>query len=386
MNPEPPDENDRILVATRYLELSDDDPIPLDRGGSFGPIRVAYETYGRPTQSRDNAVLILHAFSGDAHAAGYHSVDDRRPGWWDWMIGPGRAIDTDRYYVICSNVLGGCAGTTGPSSISPDGSRPYGLRFPIITIRDMVTLQAKLLQTLGIARPLAVIGGSMGGMQALQWSIRPLAPPYGAIVIGAAARLTPQGIAFDAVGRNAIMSDPRWRGGDYYGDVPPTRGLAIARMVGHITYLSEEAMRRKFGRRLQERDQLRYDFEDQYQVESYLEHQGNRFVDRFDANSYIYLTKAMDHFDLSGESGSLEATFASGETSFLVVSYSTDWLYPPERSRELVRAMTRAGRRVSYIELDSPYGHDSFLLEDDRQAQAVGAFLNGLYERVRCGA
>ncbi len=360
-----------------------EDPLLLESGRRFGPITVRYETYGSLNADRTNAVLILHAFSGDAHAAGFHQQTDRRPGWWDTMIGPARPFDTNRYYVICSNVLGGCRGTTGPGSLDPATGRPYGLSFPVITIEDMVNVQHRLVRHLGIDRLLAVAGGSMGGMQALQWTISYPDAVAGAIVLASTARLSAQGIAFNAVGRNAIMSDAGWNNGDYYGKEPPARGLAIARMIGHITYLSDASMHTKFGRRLQEREQFGFDFSDQFEVESYLEYQGGTFVDRFDANTYIYLSKAIDYFDLGGKYGSLERAFEKTKSKFLVVSYSSDWLYPSYQGKEIVVALMRRRKDVSYTELDCPYGHDSFLLETERQGALIGSFLHTVLETVR---
>lgn len=372
-----------LLAVPRDFTFATESPMELDGGKRLGPVTVRYETYGRLNENADNAVLVLHAFSGDAHVAGRYGPLDPRPGWWDDMVGPGKAFDTDRYFVICSNVLGGCQGTTGPGSPDPATGRPYALTFPFITIRDMVRVQKRLIDHLGIERLLAVAGGSMGGMQALEWIVTYPESLSSAIVLASTSRLTAQGIAFDAVGRNAIMSDPRWRGGDYYGKDVPARGLAIARMVGHITYLSDESMGMKFGRRLQERQAYGFDLEDQFAVESYLEHQGGKFVDRFDANSYIYLSRAMDYFDLSEGFGSLEAAFSRASGRFLVVAFTSDWLYPPYQSKEIVWAMMRNNLDVSYVEIDCPYGHDSFLLETERQTPLISSFLERTAEGNR---
>ena len=352
-------------------------PFALDSGRSLGPITVRYETYGTLNPDRSNAVLIVHALSGDAHAAGYRTARDKAPGWWDGMVGPGKAFDTERYFVICSNVLGGCMGTTGPSSVDPDTGKPYGLSFPVVTIHDMVGVQNALREHLGIPSLLAVVGGSMGGMQVLDWAVSFPDRVRSALVLASTARATAQAIAFNAVGRNAIMSDPRWRGG-YYGREVPERGLAIARMVGHITYLSDESMRRKFGRRLRQREKYGFDFSDEFEVESYLQYQGIKFVERFDANSYLYITKAMDYFDLSNGYGSLEKALARATAKFLVISFTSDWLYPSYQSKELVYALMRNGQDASYVELDCPFGHDSFLLETVRQTQIIGSFLEGV--------
>lgn len=364
------------IVQPQDFSFGDpDSPLVLASGKSLAPVKVRYETYGSLNSQKSNAILLLHAFSGDAHAAGRHHRDDKYPGWWDAMVGPGKAFDTNKYYVICSNVLGGCQGSTGPSSTNPDTGRPYGLAFPVITIGDMVKVQARLVEHLGISRLLAVAGGSMGGMQALEWAISYPDRVKSALVLACTPRLTAQGIAFNAVGRNAITSDPNWNKGDYYKGAPPARGLAIARMIGHITYLSEESMHRKFGRRLKEKEQYGFDFTDQFQVESYLEYQGDKFVERFDANTYIYLSKAMDYFDLGEKYGSLNAAFRRTVAKFLMVSFSSDWLYPPSQSKEMVFALTREGKDVSYAELTCPYGHDSFLIETERQGRLISSFL-----------
>ncbi len=350
----------------------------LDSGKKLGPITLRYETYGKLNSKKSNAILILHAFSGDAHAAGYHSENDKSPGWWDSMIGPGKAFDTNKYFVICSNVIGGCQGSTGPSSINPETGKPYGLSFPVVTIHDMVKAQYYLIKHLELPFLYSVAGGSMGGMQALEWSVNYPEMVKSAIILASTARLTPQGIAFDAVGRNAIMSDANWQGGNYYGKSIPSRGLSIARMVGHITYLSDQSMTMKFGRRLQERETYGYDFTNEFEVESYLQHQGDKFVERFDANSYLYITKAMDYFDLGERYGGLSNAFKRAQAKFLVVSFSTDWLYPPYQSKEMVFSMMKSGRDVSYIEINSPYGHDSFLLETTRQTKIIKSFLDSI--------
>ncbi len=362
-------------------DLLFEDGVTLDSGRTFAPINVRYETYGTLDREHSNAILIVHAFSGDAHAAGVHP-GDTLPGWWDNMIGPGKAFDTNTYFVICSNVLGGCQGTTGPGSPDPLTGRPYALEFPVVTINDMVKVQKRLIEHLGIDRLLTVAGGSMGGMQALEWAVTYPESVATAIILAATSCLSAQGIAFDAVGRNAIMSDPRWNNGNYYDTEPPARGLAIARMLGHITYLSDESMGMKFGRKLQQRSQFGFDFDDQFAVESYLEHQGGKFVDRFDANSYIYLTKAMDYYDIGKRYGSLQHAFEQGTSKYLVISFTSDWLYPPYQSKEMVFAMIKAGKDASYAELSSPYGHDSFLLETTRQAEIISGFLETAYART----
>jgi len=367
-----------IVRPAEYIFAHPPQGFELESGRSIAPVTVRYETYGSLNRERSNAILILHAFSGDAHAAGYHCEQDKVPGWWEAMIGPGKAFDSERFFIVCSNVLGGCQGTTGPSSIDPHTGQPYGLRYPVVTIGDMVRVQRALIDRLEISSLLAVAGGSMGGMQALEWSVRFPDRVRSAIVLAAAARMSPQAIAFDAVGRNAIMSDPRWQGGDYYGKELPARGLAIARMIGHITYLSDQAMTEKFGRRLQEREEFGFDFSNEFEVESYLAHQGLKFVERFDANSYLYITKAMDYFDLGARNGGLRTAFKDTKTKFLVVSFSSDWLYPTYQSKEIVFALMHNGKDVSFVEIDCPYGHDSFLLETERQSPLIGSFLESV--------
>ncbi|NDY41853.1 homoserine O-acetyltransferase [Dissulfurirhabdus thermomarina] len=349
-------------------------PFRLECGARLNPVTVAYETYGRLAPGRRNAVLVCHALSGDAHAAGFHrGVPGERPGWWDLMIGPGKPLDTRRYFVICSNFLGGCAGTTGPASIDPATGRPYGPDFPAYTIGDQVELQARLLDRLGIPRLLAVIGGSMGGMQALEWAVRHPARVAGAVALATAPRLSPQAIAFHEVARQAIFRDPGWRGGRYEAADPPRAGLALARMIGHITYLSEEAMVRKFARRGGGTAGT-----GGFEVERYLHHQGRRFVDRFDANTFVHITRAMDRFDLAAGRGSLEAAFRRAACRFLVVSFSSDWLFPAALSEEMVRAMRLAGREVSYCEIRTHQGHDAFLLPGHRMGDLVAGFLDRL--------
>lgn len=359
--------------------------LELESGQRLGPFTLAYETYGQLSPERDNAVLIFHALSGDAHVAGYHSADDRKPGWWDLMIGPGKPIDTNRYYVICVNVIGGCKGSTGPSSINPQTGEPYGLQFPIVTIADMVKAQSYLIDSLKIDQLLAVMGGSMGGMQALEWAVRFPARTASVLAIATTSRQSAQGIAFDEVGRQAIMADPNWLEGTYYGKESPSAGLSIARMIGHITYLSDEQMHNKFGRRLQNRDAFGYDFKTEFQVESYLKYQGDSFVARFDANSYLYITKAIDYYDLAAGRGSLLEALAGVQSEFLVVSFSSDWLYPTYQSKELVRALQANGIPTTFIEIPSHYGHDAFLLPNDKLAGAVSDFLANVQQHIRMG-
>jgi homoserine O-acetyltransferase len=374
------------IVQTKYWRFAEPpDELVLRSGVKLGPIDVAYETYGELSPEGDNAVLICHALSGDAHVAGRHSADDAKPGWWDVMIGPGKGIDTDQYYVICPNCIGGCKGSTGPSSINPRTGRPYGLDFPMVTVSDMVKVQHALVtEHLGLDKLLGITGGSIGGMQVLQWAIDYPEMAESAIPIATTSRLDAQGIAFDEVGRQAIYSDPNWRGGSYYDGNPPNRGLAVARMVGHITYLSEKSMRQKFGRGLQDRDEVGYDFgPPDFQVESYLRYKGDSFVERFDANSYLYITKAMDYFDLVADHGSVVDAFKGVRSRFLVVSYSGDWLFPTHQSKEIVRALQANGVVTTFCELASQYGHDAFLLQDEQLASAMREFLRHTLRDVR---
>ncbi|MFN2135183.1 MAG: homoserine O-acetyltransferase [Candidatus Promineifilaceae bacterium] len=368
------------LVETSYFHFAKDTPFLLESGESLQPVTLAYETYGTLNAQRSNAILILHALSGSAHAAGYHSIDGKKPGWWDQCIGPGKAFDTNRFFVICSNTLGSCYGSSGPMSIDPRTGKPYGLNFPLVTIGDMVRAQEKLIDHLGIRQLLCVTGGSMGGMQALEWAAHYPQRIKSAIPLATTARHSPMLIAFSEVGRQAIYADPAWNEGDYYSrDSKPDAGLAVARMVGHITYLSEEAMQEKFGRRLQDLERYGYEFQTEFAVESYLKYNGNNFTRRFDANSYLYVTKALDYFDLSAQTGSLAAAFAnSTHIKFLVVSFTSDWLYPSYHSKELVSALTAAGADVTYLDIQSTWGHDAFLLEVDTMTNLLGSFLDRL--------
>jgi len=349
--------------------------LTLEGGGTLAPFTIAYETYGTLSEKRDNAVLVTHALSGDAHVAGLHSADDKRPGWWDMMIGPGKGLDTDRYFVIGSNVIGGCGGSTGPSSTDPATGLPYGTDFPVVTIADMVNAQAMLIDHLGIDRLLAVVGGSMGGMQVLEWSVSHPDRLHLAVPLATAACQPVQAIAFNEVGRQAIMGDPDWNGGHYYGARPPARGLGIARMVGHITYLSDEAMQEKFGRRLRDIHDYSFTFSADFEVESYLRHQGLSFTSRFDANTYLYITRALDYFDLTRTHGSLVRAFRDVKARFLVMGFSSDWLHPPYQLKEIVSALRATHKHVSYYEVESHYGHDAFLLEREKMEGIIGAFL-----------
>jgi homoserine O-acetyltransferase len=360
-------------VETRQVTLFEEG-LPLSSGVTLGPIQVAYETYGQLNRKRDNAILVCHALSGGAHAAGWHA-GDRKPGWWDIMIGPGKGIDTDRYFVICSNVLGGCYGTTGPSSINPATGKPYGLHFPVVTIPDMVHVQHELVKHLGIRSLLMVTGGSMGGMQALQWAVAYPEAVRSVMPIASTHRHSAQQIAFNEVARQAIMADPAWKQGDYYGGEGPRLGLAVARMVGHVTYLSDRGMELKFGRRLRNRERFGYDFSSDFEVESYLRYQGQSFVERFDANSLLYLTKALDYFNLADGFESLTEAFRRCRALFLILAFSSDWLYPPQQNKDVAQAIRRAGGDATYCEISSEYGHDAFLLEYEQQAPLVKSFL-----------
>ncbi|MBI5845390.1 MAG: homoserine O-acetyltransferase [Deltaproteobacteria bacterium] len=364
-------------VKRRFSFASAPEDFRLESGAGLGPITLAYETFGNLNSGKTNAILVLHALSGDSHAAGAYSETDARPGWWDIMIGPGKGIDTDKYFVICSNVLGGCMGSTGPSSVNPETGRPYGLDFPMVTIGDMVRAQRRLVHSLGIERLLCVIGGSMGGMQALDWALRYPDMTALAIPIAATSRHSALAIAFNETARQAIMADPAWLLGDYYGTGKPVTGLAVARMIGHITYLSDEAMREKFGRRLKDKSDFSFSFDAEFEIESYLHYQGKKFVERFDPNSFLFLTRAADYFDLAREwgNGSLVKAFSRARARFLVISFASDWLYPSYQSREIVRALKKNNAAPSFVELDAKWGHDAFLLPDARLSAVIGGFL-----------
>ncbi|MER2598418.1 MAG: homoserine O-acetyltransferase [Caldilineales bacterium] len=374
------------LVHSHTFTFAQDEPFALASGATLSPVTLAYETYGTLNADRSNAILICHALSGGAHAAGYLSAEDAQPGWWDDCIGPGKAFDTDRYFVICSNVLGSCYGSSGPSSVDAATGAPYGLNFPVVTIGDMVRGQVRLLDHLGIERLLCVAGGSMGGMQVLEWAAHHPQRVAAAIPIATTARHSPMLIAFSEVGRQAIYADPAWANGAYYGNtIRPDAGLSVARMVGHITYLSEDSMHQKFGRRLQGRERYGYEFQTEFEIESYLKHNGDKFTRRFDANSYLYVTKALDYFDLAEEhGGQLAAAFShSTDLAFLVISFTSDWLYPSYHSKELVKALTAAGCDVSYLDIESTWGHDAFLVEVDTMTRLLGSFLDRLTTRNR---
>ncbi len=372
------------LVETRRVVLfTEDDPLVLDSGETLAPVEVAYETYGERAPDDGNVVVVCHALTGDANAAGHHG-DPTRPGWWDTLIGPGKPVDTERLFVVSSNLLGGCQGTTGPSSTDPATGEPYGLRFPLFTVSDLVRVQRRLLAHLGVGRVLAAIGGSLGGMQVLQWALDHPDELDNGIVVCATARLSAQNIAFSAVARAAIMNDPDFQDGDYYGTGRgPDHGLSVARMMAHITYLSEESMRQKFGRRIQDRDEPRFDLGVDFQVESYLQHQGKAFLDRFDANSYLYLTRVMDYFDPFADAERVRERLAACRTRFLVLSFDTDWRFDTSHSKQIVRTLTAHRVPVTFREIASPHGHDSFLLDVPDYHRTVAAYLDRALAEAR---
>jgi homoserine O-acetyltransferase/O-succinyltransferase len=358
-----------------YKDFLCNDPFVFDCGQSIPSFQLRYETYGRLNEARDNAILICHALSGDHHCAGIHSMEDRKPGWWNNMIGPGKAVDTKRFFVICSNCIGGCQGSTGPGSLNPLTGKPYNLDFPFVTIRDMVVAQRRLLDHLEIPELFAVIGGSMGGMQVLQWAIEYPDFVKRILPMATTARQGSQAIAFNEVGRQAIMQDPEWRGGVYERNEGPRVGLAIARMMAHITYLSDKGMDRKFGRRRREGSEKDFGLDPAFEVESYLRYQGQSFINRFDANTYLYFTRALDYFDLPGEFERLEAAFSGVKARVLVIGFTSDWLFPPEQNRDIARAMMRARRFASYSEVAMDFGHDSFLVDSPFLYDLVRGFL-----------
>ena len=357
--------------------------LDLASGRRLAHVEIAYETWGELDEERSNAIFICHALSGDSHvAAGADLSGGETPGWWDVMVGPGKAIDTRRYFVICSNVLGGCSGSTGPGSLDAEKGAPYGLDFPLVTIEDMVAAQVALLDLLGIEQLLAVVGGSMGGMQALAWARNHPERVRTCVAVATTPRLAAQAIAFNEVGRTAILDDPHFANGAYYESGQPEQGLAIARMIGHITYLSDESMRAKFGRKLRDREAHAFDFVTEFEVESYLAYQGRKFVERFDANTYLYMTKAMDYFDLSTGVETIAQAFEGTPVRFLLLTFSSDWLFPTYQTRGLVDALRAALAEVSFAEIESPYGHDAFLLEPEEQARYITPFLERAYEEV----
>jgi len=372
-----PAASNSVAISNGVIEFAADEPLKLDCGKEISSLKIAYQTYGTLNEARSNAVLACHALTGDQHVASEHP-QTKRPGWWSAMIGPGKSVDTQRYFVICANVIGGCMGSTGPSSINPDTGKPYGLQLPIITIADMVRAQAMLLDKLEIPDLFCVIGGSMGGMQVLQWAADYPTRVFAAVPIATAARHSSQNIAFHEVGRQAIMADNDWLGGDYLKhETTPRKGLAVARMTAHITYLSDEALHHKFGRNLQNREALTYGFDADFQVESYLRHQGSTFVDRFDANSYLYMTRAMDYFDLAGDHGGILANAFKGTTTrFCIVSFTSDWLFPTQGNREIVHALNAVAANVSFVEVETDKGHDSFLLDEPEMFATISGFMS----------
>lgn len=366
-----------IISPSYHTFAHPPETLKLESGQALGPVTLAYETYGELNGDRSNAILVQHALSGDAHAAGFLE-GEKAPGWWDAMIGPERALDTNKYFVICSNVIGGCKGSTGPSSVNPATNRPYALEFPLITIKDMVKAQKTLIDHLGIKRLFCVIGGSMGGMQVLQWVASFPESIRSAIPIATTLKHSPQQIAFDEVGRQAVMADLAWQNGDYYGKSIPERGLAVARMIGHITYMSDRSMETKFSRRLKGKD-YSFKFITDFEVEGYLRYRGDNFVKRFDANSYLYITKAMDYFDLSD--GKLMPRGKRSRVRFLVISFKSDWLYPSYQSQEIVRQLKINGQDATYCEINSTYGHDAFLVEVDKQTHLIKHFLRNVKDQ-----
>jgi homoserine O-acetyltransferase len=373
-----------INAAGQSVELGREKPLLLDCGIELGPFTVAYRTYGRLNTDRSNAIVVCHALTGDQYLADPHPITGK-PGWWSDIVGPGKVLDTDRFFLICANVLGGCMGTTGPKEVNPATGHIWGLDFPVITIADMVRAQAMLLDHLGIEQVFCVIGGSMGGMQVLQWAVSYPDRVKCVIPIATAAKHSAQNIAFHEVGRQAIMADPDWCGGSYFEEGKrPHRGLAVARMAAHITYLSETALHRKFGRTLQDRERVTYGFEADFQVESYLRHQGSTFVERFDANSYLYITRAMDYFDLAADhGGALANAFRGTPVRFCVISFTSDWLFPTRESRSVVHALNAVAANVSFVEIESDKGHDAFLLDEPEMHDTLIGFLDGM--ATKCG-
>ena len=370
--------NEANNPSNQVLKFPESKPLHLDVGQSLAPWQIAYQTYGSLNQEKTNAILVCHALTGDQYVASTNPVT-QKPGWWSNMVGPGLAIDTDKFFVICANVLGGCLGTTGPASINEKTGKPYGLDFPVVTIKDMVRAQAALLDELKIETLFCVTGGSMGGMQVLQWAADYPERVFSAIPIATGAHHSSQNIAFHEVGRQAVMADPNWHGGKYDEmNTKPVKGLSVARMAAHITYMSEKSLQNKFGRTLQDREKLTFTFDAEFQIESYLRHQGITFVDRFDANSYLYVTRAMDYFDLAANhGGSLVQPYLQSKTRFCIMSFTSDWLFPTSESKEIVKALNKTGANVSFVEIESDKGHDSFLLDVPEMFATIRGFLHG---------
>ncbi|MGB7291097.1 MAG: homoserine O-acetyltransferase [Thermodesulfobacteriota bacterium] len=368
-----------IVETKTYTFAHPPKKFTLENGQELGPITMVYEAYGELNENRDNVILVEHALTASAHAAGRNSVEDKYPGWWDVMIGPGKAFDTGKYFVICANLLGSCYGTTGPSSINPETGKPYGLSFPLVTIRDMVRTQRELMDHLGIRRIRAITGGSMGGMQAIEWALLYPQLVDSIILIATAARSTPQSIAMHKVGLRAIMDDPNWDGGNYYGKEPPNKGLAIARMLGHITYLSDRILWEKFGRSHNDPSTMKIRLDSKFEIENYLLYQGSKFVQRFDANSYIYLMRSIDLYDAAEGYNSLQESLRRvGSLKVFIASFASDWLYPSYQSKELVEAFRANNVFVVNHEIDAPYGHDSFLIEHEKLTPLIKDFLSSL--------
>lgn len=370
---------ERAVVQRQYAHF--DQPLPLQSGERLERFTLAYETYGQLNADHSNAILICHALSGDSHVAGHYTEDpNEKPGWWDEAVGPGKMFDTERFFVICSNVIGGCQGSTGPSSLAPDG-KPYAMRFPFVTVPDMVAAQRHLMDYLGIKKLFSVAGGSMGGMQALQWAVDYPERVGSVLFLAATARSSTQNIAFNEIGRQAIYADPNWNNGDYYDRTPPAAGLAVARMVGHITYMSEYSLEQKFGRRTQSGNGRNFAFSTDFAVESYLKYQGEKFIERFDANSYLYITKALDYYDVADGYDSMTEALKQVQCPFLVVSISSDWLYTDAQAMELVNALQVVGKEVEYRHIETFFGHDSFLVEVETMTDIVGGYLSRLWQR-----
>jgi homoserine O-acetyltransferase len=370
------------IVEKKLLTFAEPpDEMVLESGARIGPLTLAYETCGNLNEDKSNVILILHALSGDSHVAGYYTPEDEKPGWWDNMVGPGKGIDTDKYFIVCSNIIGSCMGSSGPCTINPKTVLPYGLDFPVVTIGDMVEAQKALIDHLGVKKLLAVVGGSIGGMQVLEWCARYPEMVSAAIPLASTTKHSALAIAFNEVARQSIMVDPNWNNGEYYFGPKPDMGLAVARMVGHITYLSDESMRLKFGRRLQDKSDFSFNFDADFQVESYLRYQGKKFVERFDANSFLYITKAGDYYDLGQQhgDGSEVKAFSKMAAAFLVVSFTSDWLYPTYQSRGMVKAMKKNGLDVSFCEIEAEWGHDAFLLPNERLTSVIRGFLERVF-------
>jgi len=370
-----------IVKKQHFTFAQPPEEMMLESGAKLGPITLAYETYGRLNERKNNVIMVFHALSGNSHAAGYYTENDEKPGWWDNMIGPGKGIDTDKYFVICPNIIGSCYGSTGPSSIDPRTDMPYALDFPLFTISDIVRSQKRLTDHLGIKKLLCLVGGSIGGMQAVEWAVTYPEMVESVIPIASTCKRSALSIGLSEAQRQAITADPNWNRGNYYSKELPEKGLALARMIGHISYLSEDSMQRKFGRRLQDNNAFKYDFSVDFEVECYLHYQGKKFVERFDANSYLYITKASDYFDLGEQrgSGSLTRVFSKTSSKFLVISFSSDWLYPTSQSKDMVKAMKKAGLDVSFCEIETDFGHDSFLLAHEQLTKLISGFINRIY-------